>query len=99
MKPGHINLTGQRFGRLTVRPLWTRRPRRGDPSRSNIWWFCVCDCSVEKWVRADRLMSGETRSCACLVKNRPSKRGIYKKRQDQGDPRWNWAIERGAISI
>lgn len=52
------NLTGQRFGRLTV---IERAPKLG----KNTAWLCVCDCGEYKAVPAYRLKSGETTSCGC----------------------------------
>lgn len=55
-----IDLTGQRFGRLTVVARdYTDRNR-------NIYWKCQCDCGNECSVRGSHLKSGQTRSCGCL---------------------------------
>ena len=66
------DLTGQRFGRLTVlyrttdyvQPNGSRRPR----------WRCKCDCGTELDVIASNLKRGSTRSCGCLQKEELSKR-------------------------
>lgn len=53
------DLTGQRFGRLTV--------LKRDPDRTGqVFWHCKCDCGNEKSVSAYRLKSGRTQSCGCL---------------------------------
>ena len=58
-----INLTGQRFGRLTavreVEPIFSS-------GRSRRAWLCRCDCGHEVIVRQKNLISKVTRSCGCL---------------------------------
>ena len=56
-----IDITGQKFSRLTV---ISRAESRG---RSTMW-NCVCECGEEKVVHGSSLRSGETRSCGCLLK-------------------------------
>ena len=58
------DLTGQRFGRLTVLFL---QPER---LRSYCVWHCRCDCGKEVDVTSRDLKSGSTRSCGCLVPDR-----------------------------
>lgn len=53
------DLTGQRFGRLTVVSQAENRGRY-------VMWNCVCDCGNEIVVRASHLQSGATQSCGCL---------------------------------
>lgn len=63
-----IDLTGQRFGRLTVVARdYTDRNR-------NIYWKCQCDCGNECFVRGDHLKRGQTRSCGCFNAEVSSKR-------------------------
>lgn len=57
-----IDLTGQRFGRLTA--LEFRPVKRG--AKTVVFWRCACDCGAEKEVRADHLKDGRSRSCGCL---------------------------------
>ena len=54
------NLSGKRFGRLSV------SNRTEHPGR--IKYYCVCDCGNEVTVAADKLRSGHTKSCGCLRK-------------------------------
>ena len=54
-----IDLTGQRFGQLTV---LARSPRRDIHGRA--YWVCRCDCGKEKVVRGDRLRGGTIESCS-----------------------------------
>lgn len=54
-----IDLTGQRFGRLSV--------IKRAPNKNNCTcWLCLCDCGKEVIVRSDLLRSGGTKSCGCL---------------------------------
>lgn len=57
------DLTGQKFGRLTV---VSKEGRRG----KNILWRCLCECGNECLVTADKLKSGHTTSCGCYQKER-----------------------------
>jgi hypothetical protein len=55
-----VDMTGQRYGRLTV----IRRD-----GFSNAWhtmWLCECDCGNTVRVERGNLVRGRTRSCGCL---------------------------------
>ncbi len=54
-----IDLTGQRFGRLTV--LYKAKNKG-----SRTYWHCLCDCGKEKDILAICLSNGHTKSCGCL---------------------------------
>lgn len=57
------DLTGKRFGMLTVLSLAEKR-------RGAIMWKCLCDCGRTSVVRSSNLFRGATRSCGCqLVKH------------------------------
>lgn len=57
------NLTDQRFGKLVaIRP--------DGYSGKRIRWECVCDCGRTTSVASDKLLSGHTKSCGCLVSER-----------------------------
>jgi len=58
-----IDLTGQRFGRLTVIKR-TEIPK--DISSQHTFWLCKCDCGNEIAVVKNGLVNGGTRSCGCL---------------------------------
>ena len=60
-----VDLTGQRFGRLTVID-------RAAPTGSNAKWNCKCDCGAAATVIGTKLKSGYTQSCGCLNKERTS---------------------------
>ena len=55
------NLTGQRFGALTV-----ERRVPGQDQQRRALWECRCDCGSLAVVATKYLTRGETRSCGCL---------------------------------
>ena len=56
---GRLNdLTGKRFGRLTV-------IHRAESIKGQTIWHCRCDCGNEKDVHAANLIKGSTKSCGC----------------------------------
>lgn len=57
------DLTGQKFGRLTV--LSDSGERRS--GSGGVIWLCRCDCGQIKKVRQDALTSGKTESCGCII--------------------------------
>ena len=54
------DLTGQRFGRLTV------LKRAGSDNQNRATWLCRCDCGIEHIVSSSNLLSGKTQSCGCI---------------------------------
>lgn len=73
-----IDLTGYRFGRLTVlHHKITPGPKT--------FWVCRCDCGKEVMVGSGELKSGNTKSCGCLrretsskfLKNKSKKHGMF----------------------
>lgn len=60
-KTKKIDLTGQKFGRLTV-------IKESDRIKNRVVWLCRCDCGNEKNVVAEHLTSGKVKSCGCLLK-------------------------------
>lgn len=59
------DLTGQRFGRLTVLED-TGRYSKG----SQCIWRCVCDCGNEVETTSGQLLGGYKKSCGCLALSR-----------------------------
>lgn len=53
------DLTGQRFGRLTV-------IERAENQNQRAMWKCKCDCGNETEVISANLVRGNTKSCGCL---------------------------------
>ena len=61
----HIDLTGQRYGKLVI---LSQLPKEGRYYR----YLCKCDCGNTIEVRSENLRSGKVKSCGCL-KNAPAK--------------------------
>lgn len=73
-----IDLTGQKFGRLTVL-------NRNILINSRITkWDCLCDCGSPKTVDGSKLKSGHTKSCGCYnlecITKRKTTHGLSSKR-------------------
>lgn len=56
-----IDITGQKFGRLTALYPTDKRDRS-----KNVVWVCQCECGKITEVGSGRLRSGSTNSCGCL---------------------------------
>jgi hypothetical protein len=73
MKYNFIDLTGQRFGRLTVLSLYK--------SGRHTTWNCICNCGKSIIVRSDSLRNGHTQSCGCynrdISKVTSCRHGVY----------------------
>ena len=64
-----IDITGQKFGRLTVL-------KRGKTYRGMVFWICQCDCGNIVEASSGHLRYGHTTSCGCYaqeVKKHPNK--------------------------
>lgn len=55
-----IDLSGQKFGRLTV-------IERVDNDEKGTYWLCKCDCGNTKTVSASNLKRGNVQSCGCYA--------------------------------
>ena len=55
-----IDLTGQKFGRLTVLYKDTERI-----TKSGSYWICQCECGKQKSIKSSSLRRGEITSCGC----------------------------------
>ena len=55
-----IDLTGQRFGRLTV-----IKPVQKHDVDNSVRWLCRCDCGEYTTVSSNKLRTGHTKSCGC----------------------------------
>lgn len=53
------DLTGKRFGRLTVL-------ERAPSANKNAAWRCTCECGKEKVIAGRNLTEGKTKSCGCF---------------------------------
>jgi hypothetical protein len=54
-----MDLSGKRFGRLTVQQEYKRIGRR-------LYWDCLCDCGIRKFILGAHLTKGSSLSCGCL---------------------------------
>ena len=59
-----IDITGQRFGRLTV------MRKAGHAADRSTLWECKCDCGNTTIARRGNIIYGRTLSCGCLGKER-----------------------------
>jgi hypothetical protein len=57
--PALIDITGQRFGRLTVFNI------SREASKKHVYWRCRCDCGTRLAVDGSALRNGHTQSCGC----------------------------------
>lgn len=60
------DLTGQKFGRLTV------IADTGERKNEKVIWLCQCECGNMCKIISTQLISGKTQSCGCLQKERTS---------------------------
>jgi hypothetical protein len=58
-----INLTGRKFGRLTV---LSRIPGR---TWNHVMWSCLCDCGKTVETTSQNIRTGHTQSCGCRQKD------------------------------
>lgn len=75
--PKLIDLTGKRFGKLTV-------IERVPSKEKETIWLCQCDCGNLKIAKGLYLRVGDTKSCGCIAKDlivkRNTKHGLSKTR-------------------
>jgi hypothetical protein len=64
-----VNLSGNRYGRLTAIEPTDRR------AGSSIVWKCACDCGTEVFAPSTGLRSGDNTSCGCGRAARATKHG------------------------
>lgn len=60
-----IDLTGKKFGKLTV----LKRSNFSVPRRG-VYWNCICECGNVVDVESQHLRSGKKKSCGCWYKER-----------------------------
>ena len=70
MKKRIIDITGQRFGKLTV--IRRKENDKNDPikqRRLGAWWYCDCDCGTKDFIaKGSYLRAGRVQSCGCYNK-------------------------------
>lgn len=78
--PKKRDLTGQKFGRLTV------IKEQGRNKSKKVLWLCKCECGTEVVVISQSLTSGTTLSCGCYHKDKLKEKWQNEKyRQIQSD--------------
>lgn len=65
-----VDLSGQKFGRLTV-------VKESNRNRKRSIWECRCDCGKIVIVPSNYLTTGDTQSCGCLAKDKLRCRSKY----------------------
>lgn len=68
-----IDLTGKRFGKLTV-------IQRVQNKGNKVNWLCQCDCGNTTIVQGSNLKNGHIRSCGCLISETNTKHGKWNSR-------------------
>lgn len=63
--PKALDITGQKFGRLTA---LCKAPSRGGKT----YWLCRCDCGNEKEIQTCHLTGEKVQSCGCIRQEIPS---------------------------
>jgi len=59
-KGRHVDLVGQKFGRLTVIAVAEKTVRL------RVSWECLCECGARTQATTNALTTGNTRSCGCF---------------------------------
>ena len=73
-----VDLTGKKFGRLTV------IEKAGKSKSGGVTWLCKCDCGNETVVRADHLKGGKIASCGCLQREAVTNPNITDEEREKG---------------
>lgn len=68
-----VDLTGEKFGRLTV--IQKAEGVKTKSGRALTNWICLCECGNEVTVLGENLKKGRTRSCGCLAKEHQREHG------------------------
>ena len=72
-----IDLTNQKFGRLTVLSKDLERK-----TNNGSYWICECECGKIKSIKSSSLRRGEIQSCGCL-RNERQKAGKHKTSEEK----------------
>lgn len=60
-----IDLTNQKFGKLTVIKR-VSKPNNVNQNRQYAFWLCQCECGNTCVVNGTYLRNGDTQSCGCI---------------------------------
>jgi hypothetical protein len=74
--PSMIDITGQRYGRLTALS-------KSDSVNKRTYWNCVCDCGSQVKARTGFLRNGKTSSCGCYQKESARQKMLKHGRADK----------------
>lgn len=77
------DLTGQRFGRLTV------LERAGSDNHERATWRCLCDCGQLHTVAGYALVQGHIKSCGCVRKEYKGRTPTHGKSHTRLYETWN----------
>lgn len=72
------DLTGNKFGRLSVIEFVGQRRTKGGESKRT--WLCQCECGKKTTVDTGNLVKGSTTSCGCAAIECRTKHGMYNTR-------------------
>ncbi len=78
-----IDLTGQKFGRLTV--IERDFEKETQYKKNIVHWKCLCECGNYTSVAANNIKSGTTKSCGCLNKETRGNSGKKNKKFNKYD--------------
>jgi hypothetical protein len=70
------DLTGRRFGRVTVLRFYDLNGSR------NAYWLCKCDCGTEFIALGCNLKRGYTKSCGCYRSEATKERNLKRFRHN-----------------
>lgn len=79
-----IDLTGRKFGRLTV--ICRAEDAAGQYAIKRPLWLCRCDCGNLTTVIGANLREGMTKSCGCLRIEKSRENGIARLGKKKGEP-------------
>lgn len=82
--PRFVDLTGQKFNRLTVMGF----SHQGDNRKC--YWTCLCDCGKETRVVGTDLKSGNSKSCGCYAREVQGKCNITHGMSHKPGPWRRW---------
>lgn len=71
-RAGAVDMTGQRFGRLTV--VGPAELPKVQANGQRLGWRCRCDCGKEIVLSRKDLVSGKVLSCGCLLREASTSR-------------------------
>ena len=63
------DLSGKRFGRLVALGRMAQ-----NNANNKVVWLCKCDCGRQTVVIGSRLLTGKTKSCGCLIREKTIER-------------------------